>query len=88
MSEQLDGYGRLPAFLRRVDPAVATAFACIVLLLFLGSLYSQQFPVAGISAAAAEGRVVPRRHRDRHDAGHPARPDRPVGALGGDGRAP
>ena len=73
---------RLPSFLRRVDPAVATAFACIVLLLLLGSLYSTQLPVAGISAAAAQGGVVPRRHRHRHDAGHPARPDRPVGAMG------
>ncbi len=28
---------------RKVDPAVATAFGCIVLLLFLGSLYSSSF---------------------------------------------
>ncbi len=41
-----------------------------------------QLPVAGISAAAAQGRLLPRRHRHRHDAGHPARPDRPVGAVG------
>ncbi|MCB1447326.1 MAG: ABC transporter permease [Rhizobiaceae bacterium] len=34
---------RLPAFLRRVDPAVATAFGCIVLLLVVGSLYSSNF---------------------------------------------
>jgi ribose transport system permease protein len=34
---------RLPAFLRRLDPAVATAFGCIVLLLLLGSLYSRSF---------------------------------------------
>ncbi len=33
---------RLPGFIRR-DPAVSTAFACIVLLLFLGSLYSENF---------------------------------------------
>jgi ribose transport system permease protein len=33
---------KLPAFIRR-DPAVATAFACILLLLFLGSLYSENF---------------------------------------------
>ncbi len=33
---------RLPRFVRR-DPAVATAFACIVLLLFFGSLYSRNF---------------------------------------------
>ena len=56
------------------------------LLLLLGSLYSTQLPVARISAAAAQGRVVPRRHRHRHDARHPARPDRPVGAVGGGGR--
>jgi ribose transport system permease protein len=34
---------RMPGFLRRVDPAVATAFACIVVLLLLGSLYSRNF---------------------------------------------
>jgi len=34
---------RIPAFLRRLDPAVATAFGCIVLLLLLGSLYSRSF---------------------------------------------
>src|SRR5579872_7493958 len=34
---------RLPVPLRRIDPAVATAFACIVLLLLLGSLYSREF---------------------------------------------
>jgi len=34
---------RVPGFLRRVDPAVATAFGCIILLLFLGSLYSRNF---------------------------------------------
>lgn len=34
---------RMPKFLRRADPAVITAFACIVLLLFLGSLYSRSF---------------------------------------------
>ncbi len=33
---------RLPAFVRR-DPAVSTAFACIILLLLLGSLYSENF---------------------------------------------
>jgi ribose transport system permease protein len=37
------GTSRLPAFLRRVDPAVATAFGCILVLLFLGSLYSPNF---------------------------------------------
>jgi len=35
--------GRMPPFLRRIDPAVATAFACIVLLLLLGALYSPNF---------------------------------------------
>ncbi|MFK0691442.1 ABC transporter permease [Mesorhizobium sp. IMUNJ 23033] len=34
---------RMPKFIRRADPAVLTAFACIVLLLFLGSLYSRSF---------------------------------------------
>ena len=34
---------RLPAALRRVDPAVATAFGCIAALLLLGSLYSREF---------------------------------------------
>jgi len=33
----------LPARLRRIDPAVATAFGCTILLLFLGSLYSTEF---------------------------------------------
>jgi len=37
------GGGRMPGFLRRIDPAVATAFACIVVLLLLGSLYSRNF---------------------------------------------
>jgi ribose transport system permease protein len=35
--------GRMPKFLRRADPAVITAFACIVILLLLGSLYSRSF---------------------------------------------
>jgi ribose transport system permease protein len=35
--------GHMPAFLRRADPAVLTAFACIVVLLLLGSLYSPSF---------------------------------------------
>src|SRR4029077_15537718 len=34
---------RIPAFLRRLDPAVATAFGCIVVMLLLGSLYSRSF---------------------------------------------
>ena len=34
---------RLPNFMRRLDKAVTTAFACILLLLFLGSLYSSNF---------------------------------------------
>jgi ribose transport system permease protein len=32
-----------PAFIRRLDPAVLTAFACIVVLLLVGSLYSRNF---------------------------------------------
>jgi ribose transport system permease protein len=34
---------RMPKFLKRADPAVVTAFACILILLFLGSLYSSSF---------------------------------------------
>jgi ribose transport system permease protein len=34
---------RLPARLRRIDSAVATAFGCTILLLFVGSLYSSEF---------------------------------------------
>src|SRR5881392_2385911 len=34
---------RLPAALRRLDPAVATSFACIVLLLLIGSIYNSEF---------------------------------------------
>ena len=37
------GAPRMPSFLRRLDPAVATAFACIILLLIFGSLYSTSF---------------------------------------------
>ena len=44
MSAETAGQGvRLPAFMNRIDPAVATAFACILLLLFFGSLYSPSF---------------------------------------------
>ena len=32
-----------PGLLRRVDPAVATAFGCIVVLLLVGSIYSSNF---------------------------------------------
>jgi ribose transport system permease protein len=35
--------GRMPRFLRKVDPAVATSFACIVALLVFGSFYSTSF---------------------------------------------
>lgn len=34
---------RMPGFLRRFDPAVVTAFGCIILLLIVGSLYSRNF---------------------------------------------
>jgi ribose transport system permease protein len=44
MSEAAGERGRrMPALLRRVDPAVATAFGCILLLLCVGSLYSASF---------------------------------------------
>ncbi|KAA3452821.1 ABC transporter permease [Mesorhizobium sp. SARCC-RB16n] len=35
--------GRMPKFIRRADPAVLTAFACIVVLLLVGSVYSRSF---------------------------------------------
>jgi ribose transport system permease protein len=35
--------GTIAGALRRIDPAVATAFGCIIVLLFLGSLYSSSF---------------------------------------------
>src|SRR5438067_3111909 len=34
---------RLPTAVRRLDPAVATSFACIILLLLIGSLYNSEF---------------------------------------------
>ncbi len=34
---------RMPGFVRRIDPAVAIAFACTLLLLLFGSLYSTSF---------------------------------------------
>jgi len=34
---------RLPAVLRRFDPAVLTAFGCVILMLLAGSLYSSNF---------------------------------------------
>jgi ribose transport system permease protein len=44
MSDAAERGGRRGArLLRRVDPAVATAFGCILLLLALGSLYSTSF---------------------------------------------
>src|ERR687897_1075981 len=59
---------RLPGFVRRLDPAVATSFACIVLLLFLGSLYStsflspdyllQQLKVASFLGVIATGMMI------------------------------
>jgi ribose transport system permease protein len=59
---------RLPQFVRRLDPAVATAFACILLLLLLGSLYStsflspdyllQQLKVASFLGVIATGMMI------------------------------
>jgi ribose transport system permease protein len=59
---------RLPPFLRRLDPAVATAFACILVLLLLGSLYStsflspdyllQQLKVASFLGVIATGMMI------------------------------
>ncbi|WP_442579722.1 ABC transporter permease [Mesorhizobium sp. ASY16-5R] len=59
---------RLPKFFRGVDPAVATAFACIVLLLVFGSFYStsflspeyllQQLKVASFLGVIATGMMI------------------------------
>ncbi len=59
---------RMPAMFRRIDPAVLTAFACIVLLLLLGSLYStsflspqyllQQLQVGAFLAMVATGMMI------------------------------
>lgn len=45
MTEMTSGrlVDRMPKFLRRIDPAVTTAFACIVVLLIVGSIYSTSF---------------------------------------------
>jgi ribose transport system permease protein len=43
MSDARSITSRLPGFLRTLDPAAATAFGCILLLLFFGSLYSTSF---------------------------------------------
>lgn len=58
----------LPSFLRKADPAVLTAFGCIVLVLFLGSLYSsnfmspeyllQQLKVASFLGVIASGMMI------------------------------
>jgi ribose transport system permease protein len=34
---------KVPAIARRIDPAVASAFACILVLLLIGSMYSRSF---------------------------------------------
>jgi ribose transport system permease protein len=59
---------RLPRFVRVIDPAAGTAFACIFLLLFLGSLYStsflspeyllQQLKVASFLGVIATGMIM------------------------------
>ena len=47
MSEISDNHpaarSRFPAIFQKVDPAVATAFGCIILLLVIGSIYSSNF---------------------------------------------
>ena len=60
--------GRLPSMLRRIDPAVAIAFGCIVALLLVGSLYSpgflspdyllQQLKVASFLGVIATGMMM------------------------------
>jgi ribose transport system permease protein len=59
---------RLPRFIRRIDPAVATAFGCILLLLAVGSIYStsflsveyllQQLKVASFLGVIATGMMI------------------------------
>jgi len=59
---------RLPKFVRRMDPAISTAFGCIIVLLILGSLYSasflspeyllQQLKVASFLGVIATGMMV------------------------------
>ncbi len=59
---------RVPGFLRKLDPAVVTAFGCIVALLLLGSLYStsflspeyllQQLQVGAFLAMVATGMMI------------------------------
>ncbi|MCR8725792.1 ABC transporter permease [Frigidibacter sp. ROC022] len=44
--QQQDRPGFVEAFKRRFDPAVATAFACIIVLLLIGSFYSSNFLTA------------------------------------------
>lgn len=47
MSEISDNHpaarSRVPAIFQKIDPAVATAFGCIILLLVIGSIYSSNF---------------------------------------------
>ena len=60
--------GRLPAWVKRIDPAIASAFGCIVLLLLVGSLYSssflspeyllQQLKVAAFLGVIASGAMI------------------------------
>jgi len=59
---------RVPAIARRVDPAVAAAFGCIIALLLIGSLYStsflspeyllQQLQVASFLGLVATGMMI------------------------------
>ena len=63
-----DFQDRLPGWLRKADPAVLMAFACILVLLFAGSLYSsnflspeyllQQFKVASFLGIIATGMML------------------------------
>lgn len=61
-------WSRRPAFVRRIDPAIASAFGCIALLLLVGSLYSssflspeyllQQLKVASFLGVIASGAMI------------------------------
>ena len=81
---------RLPGFIRRVDPAgrsrpsAASCCCCSSAASTRANFLSPELPAAAAARSASFLGVI----ATGHDAGHPARPDRPVGALGGDGRAP
>ncbi len=69
--------------LGRFDRATVIAFACSILLIAARRDRQARLPFLRLHRPAAADRVVPRHHRDRHDAGHPARTHRPLRAVDG-----